>query len=383
VGILVECPKCKVRGSVKRKVCKCGNQVQKSDSKNYWIDYYLNGKRTRERIGRSKQAAENRLREVETAKAEGNHIKKNRSFMISLGEIYKWYLDLPEVKSLSSYNTLKGRLWNPVHKIGNKLRISELSLELIRQFSVSRSQEPSPWKKQNHIATATIHKEISSLKSMLNTAVRYNKIETNPIKDASMPKLSNSRMLSISHYDFMHLLECAEEHIKPVLTMAYYEPMRKDEIIRLTWKEIDIKAGFIRLAASRTKGGIEGRSIPIHPAVRKMLSLLPRSFQSNRVFLRRVNGQYEQFNDFRKSWKSARKKAGLDDFVFHDFRHVAISNLRKAGNSPTVIMKASGHKTMSMFLRYNLVDEEDLKGMRWIERKTESDTKDISAKMSA
>ena len=49
MGILVECPKCKVRGSVKRKVCKCGNQVQKSDSKNYWIDYYINGKRTRER----------------------------------------------------------------------------------------------------------------------------------------------------------------------------------------------------------------------------------------------------------------------------------------------------------------------------------------------
>ena len=73
----------------------------------------------------------------------------------------------------------------------------------------------------------------------------------------------------------------------------------------------------------------------------------------------------------------------LDDFMFNDFRHVAISNLRKAGNSPTVIMKASGHKTMSMFLRYNLVDEEDLKGMRWIERKTESDTKDISAKISA
>ena len=52
-------------------------------------------------------------------------------------------------------------------------------------------------------------------------------------------------------------------------------------------------------------------------------------------------------------------KAGLDDFVFYDFRHVEISNLRKAGNSPTVIMKASGHKTMSIFLRYNLVDEED------------------------
>jgi integrase len=290
---------------------------------------------------------------------------------------------LPEVISLSSYNTIKGRLGNPVYKIGEKLKVSELSLEQIRQYSVSRSKDSSPWKKQDNIATATIHKEISSLKSMLNTAVRYNKIETNPIKDASMPKLSNARMLTISHEDYLHLLECAEEHIKPVLIMAYYEPMRKDEIIRLVWKEVDIKAGFIRLEASRTKGGIEGRSIPIHPEVRKMLSSLPRLLQSSRVFLRKVNGQFEHFNDFRKSWKSARKKAGLDDFVFHDFRHVAISNLRKAGNSPTVIMKASGHKTMSMFLRYNLVDEEDLKGMRWVESKTETDTKDISVKISA
>ena len=56
MGILVECPVCRLRGGLKRKTCKCGNNVQKTCSKNYWIDYYINGKRTRERIGRSKQA---------------------------------------------------------------------------------------------------------------------------------------------------------------------------------------------------------------------------------------------------------------------------------------------------------------------------------------
>ena len=70
--------------------------------------------------------------------------------------------------------------------------------------------------------------------------------------------------------------------------------------------------------------------------------------------------------------------------MFHDFRHVAKSNSSNAGNSPTVIiMKASGHKTMSMFIRYNLVDEEDLKGMKWIESKSESNIEEFTAKLSA
>ena len=67
--------------------------------------------------------------------------------------------------------------------------------------------------------------------------------------------------------------------------------------------------------------------------------------------------------------------------MFHDFRQVAISNLCNAGNIPTVIMKASGHKTMSMFIRYNLVDEEDLKGMKWIDSESESNNEDIGAKI--
>ena len=80
---------------------------RKSNSKNYWIDYYINGKRTRERIGRSKQAAENRLREIQTAKAEGRHIKKNKNSLVTLGSLRDWYLNLDEVKELSSYPRLQ------------------------------------------------------------------------------------------------------------------------------------------------------------------------------------------------------------------------------------------------------------------------------------
>ena len=160
-------------------------------------------------------------------------------------------------------------------------------------------------------------------------------------------------------------MDVAPEHLKPVLIMAYHEPMRKMEILQLEWKEVDLtkSPGFIRLAAKRVKGKKQGRVIPLHPRVLQMLKGLPSRFAKGRVFLRAGI----PFDDIKHSFGTALKNAAIEDFVFHDFRHCAVTNLRKAGNDYTTIMKASGHKTMSMFFRYNLVGEEDVANMKWKE----------------
>ena len=59
------------------------------------------------------------------------------------------------------------------------------------------------------------------------------------------------------------------------------------------------------------------------------------------------------------------------DFTFHDLRHCVINNLRLAGNDHFVIKRASGHKTDSAFQRYNLVTEDEMKGMKWLDEKEE------------
>ena len=63
--------------------------------------------------------------------------------------------------------------------------------------------------------------------------------------------------------------------------------------------------------------------------------------------------------------------SSLGDFTFHDLRHCSINNLRLAGNDQFVIKQSSGHKTDSAFKRYNLVTEEEMKGMKWLEEKIE------------
>ena len=71
----------------------------------------------------------------------------------------------------------------------------------------------------------------------------------------------------------------------------------------------------------------------------------------------------------RKAYNKAVEKADLGDFNFHDLRHCAINNLRLAGNDHFLIKQASGHKTDVAFRRYNLVTEDEMKGMKWYTEK--------------
>ena len=73
----------------------------------------------------------------------------------------------------------------------------------------------------------------------------------------------------------------------------------------------------------------------------------------------------------RHAFDKAVQKAGIVDFKFHDLRHCAINNLRLAGNDHFKIKKASGHKTDIAFQRYNLVTEEEMVGMKWLDLKNE------------
>jgi integrase len=69
----------------------------------------------------------------------------------------------------------------------------------------------------------------------------------------------------------------------------------------------------------------------------------------------------ERIAEFRKAWRVARRKAGLPGLLIHDLRRSAVRNMERAGIPRSVATKITGHKTESMYRRYAIVSDADLR----------------------
>src|ERR671913_454710 len=105
--------------------------------------------------------------------------------------------------------------------------------------------------------------------------------------------------------------------------------------------------------------GLEGaRQVPMTPDVRLALQKLAkvRSLGTGHVFTYKG----EPLKRISRSFRTALKEAGIIDFRFHDLRHCASTNLRRAGVDTATAMRIVGHKSEKMWKRYNAIDEKDL-----------------------
>jgi integrase-like protein len=142
-----------------------------------------------------------------------------------------------------------------------------------------------------------------------------------------------------------------------VLDFAYYSGWRRNEILGLTWAEVDLGGGVIRLSPRRSKTR-RGRVLPISAPLRAVLERRQQRRQpgDGRVF-RRDGVPVRQW---RNALRDACRKAHVPHRLLHDCRRTAARNLIRAGVPERIAMLLTGHKTRAVFDRYNIVNEEEL-----------------------
>jgi integrase len=109
----------------------------------------------------------------------------------------------------------------------------------------------------------------------------------------------------------------------------------------------------------------------ILPLVGELKSMIDRRWEARTVAIKDGstirashvfhNGDGSRIGDFRKAWARARAKAGLPGVLFHDLRRSAVRNLDRSGVTQSVGMMISGHKTASVYKRYRIVPENDIR----------------------
>jgi integrase len=356
MGLLVECPTCKRRNSIKAKTCKCGYVLAKYSGKVYWISYYDKDKKLRrERIGPNKGAALQRERECLSLRAEGRCIKKSPDAVTRFKDLCQWYLGLPEVQAKRSYIKDQQHCQKLIAEFGPRL-LTAITQAMVEAYKQRRATEISYRKRLTR--PSTVNRELTTFKTIFNKAMRNGKAERNPAQGVRPFKENNARDRILSPEEYARLLAFCPDHLKPIIKLGYFSAMRRGEILSLTWGQVDWKEGFIKLRAEDCKTN-EGRLVPLNKELIEMFAAMPRGLPMTPVFLY----QGHSMGEMKKSFARACKRAGIEDFTFHDLRHTAINNWRVQGHDYFRIMAASGHKTMSVFKRYNTVSKEELKAL--------------------
>jgi integrase len=214
-----------------------------------------------------------------------------------------------------------------------------------------------------HASPGEINRELALLKRMSSLAIQAGKLYTRPY--VPMLAENNVRTGFFEREQFEALRNHLPHAIRPVVTFAYITGWRiRSEVLPLQWRQVDLDAGTVRLDPGTTKNR-EGRVFHLTGELRALLERqkqLRDDYQRerNRICPWVFHRHGQQIRSFRAVWDTAAKAAGCPGRIPHDPRPTAVRNLVRAGVPERVAMQLTGHKTRSVFERYNIVSDGDL-----------------------
>ena len=330
-------------------------QYLRKDDAGYYLDFSLRegGKRTRKRVRLGL------IPFVQAKKILAEHMQE-----IASGKFLS--IEKPDVTfneaadSFLGYSQARRKTFRNDRFMVDRLKayfgdcaLKSLNPDLVEGYLSQRRKTGNIAFAGKPLSNSTVNRELGVLKCILNRAVSNGLLEKNSIQRVrGFKELSRDRTLTEEEYEA--LLSRCSPRLSAMVQLAYWTGMRRGEILGLRWDQVDFKNKVVTLEAADTKTQ-EKREIPLTEELTGLIQRTPRTLGSPYVFTHK--GQ--RIKNIKSAFWKAIRTAGIKDFRFHDLRHCAVTNLRKAGVNDSVIMSISGHKTYAMFKRYNRIDRED------------------------
>ena len=299
-----------------------------------------------EPVGKSftvKADAEAWAKIVEAEMIRGAFIKRTEAERTTLREVLDRYRQ--EVSSTKRGARNEGyRLEQFKRADFAKLSLAAITGAMIAKWRDARLKE---------VSSGTVLRDLQLLGHVFTMAIREwgLALPCNPVEQIRKPAPGKARDRALTDGQRAHLLyecgQCANPWVKPVVMFALESGARRGEILGLKWADVDLQR-----ATARVDGKTGARVIPLSPACVGLLQGLPRSL-AGLVFPVSVE-------TLKQAYERAVKRAGIEDWTFHDLRHDALTRLAKRGLSVLELRAISGHSTANMLQRYVSIDPAEL-----------------------
>lgn len=329
------------------------------------------------RVAESKTDARDKIKEIleDLEHRNGRTIKaESMTFADLVAHFEKHYLKPAEyvegrkVEGVRSLVPAQAAV-NALKRYFGKRRLQGISYGDIRGYRAARLKEPTPSDLTRHKRAlehdhkaelkvtrtiATVNRELSKLRRMLNIAQREGWIRQNPFTAGeSLISLADERKREriLTRDEERRLLEACgthhhRKHLKPILICALDTGMRRGEILSLRWRDIDFVNGLITIQAFNTKT-MKERQVSLTARLSRELQILwEESPQDQR---QRVFGFV---SNVKRSFTSARTAAGLVDVRFHDLRHTHATRLVALHLPLAEVGRVLGHTQPNTTYRY-------------------------------
>jgi len=337
-----------------------------------WIQYYVAGERVRESTkidpfkvgGKDKaeklahKALRKKLSEIDTGEFSAGIKTRISHLYESLERDYT-------INGRKDLRNAKSRWKHHLEPFFGNKQVAQVNADTISHYIAHRqSQEDKP-------SNASINRELSQIKRMYKLAVKTGQLKVGQQPYVQMLKERNVRKGFLKDEEYQALArETAKQGLwlRGMFEIAYTYGWRRSELIGkqgLRVNQVDISKREILLNPGETKNEL-GRGAPMTDKVLElMVACISGKKSTDYVFTREKDASGRKpkkgyICDYRDAWDKATEAAGVSGLLFHDLRRTGVRNMRRHGISEKVAMTISGHKTRSVFERYNIIDPTDI-----------------------
>lgn len=286
----------------------------------------------------TRQDAERWARSAEVDLDRGSYVNSVEAQRITLGGLIDRYIRevLPAMKGAKEDGIRLAAM--------KRNRVAKLSLASLTPEAIGKYRD----ERLRTVAAGTVIRNLAYISSVINHARReWGITVANPIPLVRKPTAPKGRDRLLSADELARLLRALEPTgrrnpwMQPLVQLALETAMRRGELLSLRWLDIDLLTRTATLWV--TKNG-DKRVVPLSSRAIAVLKCMPRD----------IGGVVFPINGFTVSaaFDRALERAGINDFHFHDLRHMAVTELSKRLPNLIELAAVSGHRSLKMLQRY-------------------------------